>query len=87
VGSLLKGAGFLLGTIIVVANLIGFNAIGAPMMIGVAGAILGVMIGLLFYAAGMHVSIVGSQLSATLDNAVNSSSFLTNDQKATIIGL
>ena len=41
----------------------------------------------LFFVLGVLVSAQGQILRATLDSAVNSSPFLTNDQRASIMKL
>jgi hypothetical protein len=42
---------------------------------------------LLFFAVGLVVSAQGQNLKATLDSAVNSSPFLTNEQRAKVMSL
>jgi len=42
---------------------------------------------LIFFAAGLVVSAQGQNLKATLDSAVNSSPFLTNEQRAKVMSL
>lgn len=56
----------------------------AALMIGILAA---VVVGVLFYLLGIFVSAQGQILSASLDSAVNSSPFLTQEQKARVMSL
>lgn len=61
----------------------------APGSLAIAafGGLSGIAIGIVFGLFGMFIRAQGELLRATLDTAVNSSPFLTTDQKATAMGV
>lgn len=94
-GGMLKTTGIV---IVVLLALIGFMVISGmrgPMdttsIIEVVAVIFGIIIGIItgawFYIIGVLVSAQGQTLKASLDSAVNSSPFLTNEHKAKIMSL
>lgn len=54
---------------------------------GIIGLIVGVFIGVLFYLLGVLVKAQGQILRATLDTAINSSPFISDEQKARALTL
>jgi uncharacterized membrane protein YoaK (UPF0700 family) len=88
VGSFIKGVGILLGILLF---LIGFGTgsiiRSSPIVSLIAGVIMGGIVGVFFFVWGILVSAVGQILKASLDGAVNSSPFLTNEHKAKIMSL
>jgi len=51
------------------------------------GMLFAAFVGVLFYLSGVMVSAQGQILKASLDGAVNSCPFLTNEQRAQIMSL
>ena len=85
VGGIVKGIGLV---VCVVAVLVGFGARNLGGMVAlVAGIFIGLVLGGLVFAIGIVVAAQGQLLAATIDTSVNSSSFLTEDQKAKVMGL
>ena len=87
IGATLKGVG-IIGAIIVI--LIAVTASQSVASAGVAllgGVIFGGIWFGLFFVLGILVSAQGQILKATLDSAVNTSPFLTNDEKAKVIDI
>ena len=83
----MKGVG-IIGAIIVI--LIAVTASQSVASAGVAllgGVIFGGIWFGLFFVLGILVSAQGQILKATLDSAVNTSPFLTNDEKAKVIDI
>jgi hypothetical protein len=89
-GSLIKVIGIVIAILLV---LIGFlvAAKNGPRetisYLGIIGIVVGVLSGALFYIIGVLVSAQGQILKASLDSAVNSSPFLTNEHRAKIMSL
>jgi hypothetical protein len=81
-GNAIKMAGAILGGIIVIGSLIELNG-----PVAASGVFLGVAVGLLFWVCGVMAAASGQILRATLDNAVASSHFLTNPERADAMGL
>jgi hypothetical protein len=89
-GKLIKGIGLLLGGILVLAGfgLISQGRLGdATVALGVLTLALGVISGLWFYMVGVLVSANAQVLKASLDSAVNTSPFLTNEHRAKIMSI
>lgn len=92
-GNGIKIAGIVLAALILLGTLMGTliavsqsdSMIGGALLI--PGILLAGFVGLLFYLLGVLVAAQGQTLLASLDSAVNSSPFLTNDQKAEIMSL
>jgi hypothetical protein len=89
-GSLIKVIGVVIAALLV---LIGFlvaaqNGPREPISyLGIMGVVVGVISGALFYIIGVLVSAQGQILKASLDSAVNSSPFLSNEHRAKIMSL
>jgi hypothetical protein len=81
-GNAIKIAGAILAGIIVIGSLSELNG-----LVAAAGVFLSVAAGLLFWICGVLVAAQGQVLRATLDNAVNSSHFLTDPERADAMGL
>ncbi len=86
-GQFVKIAGAVLGVIIAVAGLYAYqtSAIGGSLAVMFACVIAGGILALTFFVLGVIISAEGQLLLAALDTAVNSSPFLTDDQRAQII--
>ena len=89
IGSLLKVAGVLFAvailavTLMIISGLTGSNA-DAALFIGI---FLAIVIGLMFYAFGTLIAAQGQITKASLDSAVNSSPFLTDEFRARIMSI
>jgi hypothetical protein len=89
-GSLIKVIAIVIAILLV---LIGFwvaaqNGPREPISyLGIMGIFAGILSGALFYIIGVLVSAQGQILKASLDGAVNSSPFLTNEQRKKIMSL
>ena len=90
VGGIIKIMGVTAGVLLLLVGVI-IAANGRPgdatFAIGVLTGVFGVVAGVLFYLLGLIVSAQAQILKATLDSAVNSSPFLTNDDRAQIMSL
>ncbi len=80
-GSIVKGIGGLLGLALVLIGL-GCSSGTSTLFI-----VLGVITGFLFFIVGVVVSAVGQVLKANVDTAVNTSPFISNEEKSYIMGL
>jgi ABC-type polysaccharide/polyol phosphate export permease len=88
-GSFIKGIGLIAAGLFILIGLLTIVS-GRDSSVFAAGiviAIFGVFVGILFYLLGVLVSAQGQILKASLDGAVNSSPFLSNDHKANIMSL
>jgi hypothetical protein len=89
-GRVIKAVGTIIGVLIA---LIGLMAQGegardaTSRIIGLVTIVFGIFAGTLLYIIGVLVSAQGQILKASLDSAVNSSPFLTNEYKAEIMSL
>lgn len=89
-GRAIKAVGTIIGVLI---TLIGLMAQGegardaTSRIIGLVTIVFGIFAGTLLYIIGVLVSAQGQILKASLDSAVNSSPFLTNEYKAKIMSL
>ena len=61
------------------------RALGGSLAVMIACVIAGGILALTFFVLGVIISAEGQLLLAALDTAVNSSPFLTDDQRAQII--
>jgi hypothetical protein len=77
-GRLIQIAGLIVGGAFAIGSFVLASKI--PMELVVGATVLGVLIGLIFYALGVLVSVQGQILLATLDSAVNSSPLLSRDE-------
>lgn len=87
-GDIIKIVGVVAGVVIFIAIFIGslgadFRSSSIGGLIG--GLVLGSATGFLFYLLGVIVAALGQILRATLDTAVNTSPFLSDDQKEAMI--
>ena len=96
IGSMIKGVGALLGILIFFGafalaanqrNVYGVRGGDIELISLVVAGIFGFIVWLVFFIWGVLVSAQGQILKASLDGAVNSSPFLTNEQRATIMSL
>jgi len=78
-GQFIKIGGFVLG-LLVWAGV-------AQAVSGGAGFVVGLMVAAVFFVIGVIVAAHGQLLKATLDTAVHSSPFLSNDNRAAIMSL
>ena len=79
-----KVLGIVLGLLIAIA---GGNASSISSFVLVIGLVVGAIVGFVGWAIGVLISAQGQLLQATLDTAVNSSPFLSNNQRAKIMSL
>jgi hypothetical protein len=86
-GILIKIIAIICGALLVVVGAVLFNDGRGTEALGVAAIAIGVVVGVLFYLLGILVSAQGQILKASLDAAVNTSPFLTNTERATIMSL
>jgi hypothetical protein len=86
-GNAIKVVGGILAVIIFLGSL----GASANTMFGggivVAGILFAVLVGVLFWVCGVIVAAQGQILEATLDTAVASSPFLTDQERAAAMGL
>lgn len=90
IGEIIKGIGVVLAVLSILTGLalaLNGRAGDATFALGLALMISGAVSGLWFYIAGILVSAQGQLLKASLDSAVNSSPFLTNEHRAQIMSL
>jgi hypothetical protein len=89
-GKSIKITGIIIAVLLAVLGLIFLNEgrLGdATFALGVVIIILSLITGIWLYVVGILVSAQGQILKASLDSAVNSSPFLTNEQRAKIMSL
>jgi hypothetical protein len=83
IGNVVKGIGVVIGFIIGITVMnMGQGSNGTA-----AGIAFGFIVFLVFYIFGVFISAQAQVLKATLDGAVNTSPFLTNEQKASVMKL
>jgi len=87
VGNVIKAIGILVGAVIVMGSMMEFSPHGGMNTQLMLGLLTALLVGLLFYFVGVLVSAQGQILKASLDSAVNTSPFLTNEQRAKIMSL
>lgn len=85
-GNTIKVVGLILAGIIFLGSLSAVNGLfgGGALL---AGSFLAAIVGGLFWVCGVIVAAQGQILQATLDNAVASSHFLTDPERADAMGL
>ena len=86
-GMLIKIIAVIVGVLLIVIGAFLFNERRGAEPLGLAAIALGVVVGVLFYLLGILISAQGQILKASLDAAVNTSPFLTNTERATIMSL
>lgn len=79
-GQIIKVAGCVLGLLI-------FIGVSETLKSEGGGFLLGLIVAALFFVVGIIVAAQGQLLKATLDTAVHSSPFLTDDLRASIMSL
>lgn len=91
-GSAIKILGIIIAVVIVIFGVVGSESAGRTAR-DVSGAMIlasllvGAIVGLSFYFVGVLVSAQGQILKATLDSAVNTSPFLSSENRAKIMSL
>lgn len=85
-GDIIKNLGIVLGVVICLATLfaaanLGHDAGRGSTLLPVAGIIQGCIVGVIVYGFGIVVSALGQIQKSSLDCAVNSSPFLSNEQR------
>lgn len=84
-GSIYKALAFLVGVLVVVgAVMLSFNF---DLWISFFAAVVGIAIAINIYITGIQIMAQGQLVKATLDTAINTSPFLNDEQKATVMGL
>ena len=83
-GEACKVLGIVIGVLVTIVGLIASSISGFVLVIGL---VLGAIVGFVGWAIGVLISAQGQLLQATLDTAVNSSPFLSNNQRAKIMSL
>lgn len=89
-GRLIKTIGIVASILLILVGIVLLsNGRGGDATTAMGGAIIafGIFVGVLLYLLGVLVSAQGQILKATLDSAVNSSPFLTDEHKATVMSL
>jgi len=84
-GAAVKVVGAVVAAIIAVGGLASSEQLGIRGLIG--GLLLGAMVGLVFWIAGVFVTAQGQLLRASLDTAVNTSPLFSNTEKAKMMGI
>jgi ribosomal protein L40E len=85
-GGVVKIVGYALaGLLLLAALVVALNGVGRPGTF--QWSVLAIAVGLLFYIWGTTLSANGHRLTAVLDTAINNSPFLSDDQRAEIMGL
>lgn len=91
IGTAIKFLGFLLAILVLAATWLGAGLTGVSsydsQAVLVIGTLLILIIVTLFYVAGVIVCAQGQTLKASLDGAVHSSPFLTDEQRAKVMSL
>lgn len=87
-GGVIKATGIIIGGLLVLIGLMVAGTSGPrdPLSIlGIAGVVVGIIAGAMFFIIGVLVSAQGQILKASLDSAVNTSPFLMKEQRAEIM--
>lgn len=83
-GSIVKVAGVILALVLLLLSFIG-RVDGSWKMLAIGGPILGIVVGGLLLILGVIVSAIGQILQAVLDTAVNTSPFMSDEQKIRVM--
>ena len=86
-GKAIKAVGVFVGGALGLVSLSALTNQGFGEALGAAGLVVAVVIGLLVFLLGVLISAQGQILLATLDTAVNSSTFLSTRDKAEAMSL
>jgi len=81
VGTAIKAVGIILGVLLVLGGALADSIATIPALL------LAIVVGVFFFVLGTLISAQGQVLKAGLDTAVNTSPFLTNDQRALSMSL
>ena len=81
-GIAIKAIGIVLGVLIALLGLVASSA-----AVTFPAILTAIVVGVFFFVFGALISAQGQVLKASLDTAVNTSPFLTNEQRATIMSL
>jgi len=84
-GGFVKGIGIILGIMILALAL--SAGISAGISVGLFGVVIAFVVSVLFYVLGLIISAAGQIVLSTLDIAINTSEFLTRDQRASVMSL
>ncbi len=88
IGGTIKTLGFVFGGIVaLVGFLLGSQGYHPNPILQYGGLILGALIAIPLFVLGVLVAAQGETLKASLDEAVHTSPFLTNDQRAAVMSL
>lgn len=89
IGTLIKTVGMLLGGLIAFVFMLGSSQVPDYQKFGafILGLVLAALVGGTFYLFGIVISALGQLLQAGLDTAVNTSPFLSHDQRANTMSL
>ncbi|MCK6619082.1 MAG: GlsB/YeaQ/YmgE family stress response membrane protein [Calditrichaceae bacterium] len=86
IGAIIKGIGVILGSVIAVISFGAAGQFGSGAMGGI-GLVSGIFVAILFFLFSILVKAQGQILQASLDSAVNSSPFLSNEQRTRAMSL
>ena len=86
IGGFVKGAGLVLGVLVAFGTAAAASRMLRPAGVGVA-LLIGVIVACPLYVLGVLVSASGQMLKASLDAAVHTSPFLTNEQRMDVMSL
>ncbi len=89
-GQVIKGLGVMVAILLAILGMVLVNddrSGDATFAFGVVIIVSGVISGIWFFILGIVIAAHGQMLKASLDGAVNSSPFLTNEQRAKIMSL
>jgi len=86
-GLTIKVIGILIGALLALASLVSANEGGAGMLFAIMGIAVAGTVATVLFLLGTLASAQGQILKATLDTAVNSSHFLTDQDRARIMSL
>lgn len=90
IGSFIKGLGIVLAILIALGGFIAASQTRIEMQslfLGLGGILWAGIVGVCFYIGGVLISVQGQILKASLDGAVNSSPFLSDEHKAKVMSL
>ena len=87
IGNVIKAIGAGVGGLLALVSFAAISQSGSGVFIGFIGIVLGVVIGLVLFLLGVVVAAQGQLLLAALDTAVNSSPFLTDEEKTKAMSL
>jgi hypothetical protein len=88
-GTIVKVVGVVLAAVTVLVVLVLTSSVGAGNFTfwSIGGLLLGALVGLIFWIAGVFVTAQGQLLRALLDTAVNTSPLVSNTEKERIMGI